>query len=219
MSNKNFVLFKKTHQMEEQINLFLMNIIQAGYLVKQGLERYLNKGADKHFTALKKQVSSLEAENDSLRRQMELDLYHHMLLPDMRSDLIDLLEACDKIINKYETDMILWSVEKPEIPKKLHLPLLQMMTTSLDCVGAFIGGVKSFFSGQDVDDEIQITYALEHQVDVQAIDLKALVFNDKRLNLSRQLQLKEFVYSLEKISDMTEDAADKLKVMGTKHTL
>ena len=219
MENKHFILFKRTRKLEEQITLFLMNIIQAGYLVKQGLENYLKKGVDKHFKDLKNQVSALEAENDALRRQMELDLYNHMLLPDMRSDLIDLLEACDKIINKYETDMILWSLERPDIPKKLHLPLLQMMTTSLDCVGAFIGGVKAFFSGINVDDEIQITYALEHQVDVQAIDLKALTFKDKRLNLARQLQLKEFIYSLEKISDMTEDAADKLKVMKAKHTL
>ena len=219
MENKHFILFKKTRILEEQITLFLMNIIHAGYLVKQGLESYFEKGIDKHFQGLQNQVSSLEKDNDSLRRQMELDLYHHMLLPDMRSDLIDLLEACDKIINKYETDMILWSLEKPDIPKKLHLPLLYMMTTSLDCVGSFIGAVKTFFSGKNVDDEIQMTYALEHQVDVQAMDLKALTFKDKRLNLARQLQLKEFIYSLEKISDMTEDAADKLKVMKAKHTL
>ena len=219
MENKHFILFKRTRRLEEQITLFLMNIIEAGYLVKQGLENYLGKGAGKHFKLLQDKVSELEAENDALRRQMELDLYHHMLLPDMRSDLIDLLEACDKIINKYETDMILWSLERPDIPKKLHLPLLQMVSTSLDCVGSFIGGVKTFFSGANVDDEIQITYALEHQVDVQAMDLKALAFKDKRLNLARQLQLKEFIYSLEKISDMTEDAADKLKVMVAKHTL
>ena len=219
MENNHFILFRKTKKLEEQMTLFLMNIIQAGYLLKQGLDGYLKKGCDKNFKDLKNQVSVLEAENDSLRRQMELDLYHHMLLPDMRSDLIDLLEACDKIINKYETDMILWSLERPKIPNKLHRPLSQMMATSLDCVGAFIGGVKNFFSGRNVDEEIQITYALEHQVDVQAFDLKSLTFKDKKLNLARQLQMKEFIYSLEKISDMTEDAADKLKVMVAKHTL
>ena len=219
MQDNHFILFKRTRVLEGQITLFLMNIIQAGYLVKQGLEGYFQKGANKSFQNLQTQVSSLEAENDALRRQMELDLYHHMLLPDMRSDLIDLLEACDKIINKYETDMILWSLEKPDIPKKLHAPLLKMMSASLECVGAFIGGVKTFFSGANVDDEIQITYALEHQVDLQAMDLKGMVFQDKRLSLARQLQLKEFIYSLEKISDMTEDAADKLKVMKAKHTL
>ena len=219
MENKHFILFKRTHVLEEQITQFLMNIIQAGYLVKQGLESYFEKGVDRHFKVLQAQVSTLEAENDALRRQMELDLYHHMLLPDMRSDLIDLLEACDKIINKYETDMILWALERPNIPKKLHLPILQMMTVSLDCVGSFIGAVKTFFLGKSVNDEIQLTYAMEHRVDVQAIDLKALVFNDKKLNLARQLQLKEFIYSLEKISDMAEDAADKLKVMKAKHTL
>ena len=44
MENKHFILFKRTRRLEEQITLFLMNIIQAGYLVKQGLEIYLQKG-------------------------------------------------------------------------------------------------------------------------------------------------------------------------------
>jgi uncharacterized protein Yka (UPF0111/DUF47 family) len=70
-----------------------------------------------------------------------------------------------------------------------------------------------------VDNEIQNVYNLEHQVDLMAFHLKEAVFADKRLSLARQLQLKDFIYSLEKISDMAEDAADKLKVMVAKHTL
>lgn len=214
-----FILFRKTRTVEEQLNTFLMNITQAGYLFLQALEGYTRKGVDKKFLSLKEKVSSLEAENDTLRRQVELNLYHHMLLPDMRSDLIELLEGCDKIINKYESDLILWSVEKPKIFKKLSLDLIQMTQTDLDCVGGLISGVKSFFSGQFVGNEIQHVYQLEHQVDLQAIALKAKVFSDKKLPLANQLQLKDFIYSLEKISDMAEDVADQLKVIVAKHSL
>ena len=67
-------LFHKTKQTEEHITTFLMNIMQAGYLFLQALESYMAKGCDKKFMELKNQISSLEAENDSLRRQTELNL-------------------------------------------------------------------------------------------------------------------------------------------------
>ena len=138
---------------------------------------------------------------------------------DSEHDLIDLLEGCDKIINKYESDLILWSVEKPKLPNKLSEQLIQMTKTNLNCVGGLIGAVKSFFQGHTIDMEIQHVYQLEHQVDLQAIELKAKVFSDKKLPLAHQLQLKDFIYSLEKISDMAEDVADKLKVIVAKHSL
>lgn len=212
-------LFHKTKQTEEHIATFLMNIMQAGYLFLQALESYMSKGCNKKFIALKDQISSLEAENDSLRRQTELNLYNHMLLPGMRSDIIDLLEGCDKIINKYEADAILWSVERPKLPKNLQPLLKEMVNTDLFCVGCLIGAVKSFFDGNFVDTEIQNVYKMEHQVDLMAIHLKEVVFKSKQLNLAHQLQLKDFIYSLEKISDMAEDTADKLKVMVAKYSL
>jgi predicted phosphate transport protein (TIGR00153 family) len=218
-NNMAISLFRKTKQTEEHVTTFLMNIMQAGYLLLQVLENYMEKGVNKKFIALKNHISTLEGENDDLRRQTELNLYKHMLLPDMRSDIIDLLEACDKIINKYESDVILWSVEKPQLPKAIHTALKEMTCTDLSCVGSLVGAVKSFFAGFPVDNEIQNVYNLEHQVDLMAFHLKEAVFADKRLSLARQLQLKDFIYSLEKISDMAEDAADKLKVMVAKHTL
>ena len=218
MANK-YLLFKKTRMVEDQLNVFLMNILQSGFLLMQALERYLMHGVDKKFMALKERISALEAENDSLRRQVELSLYHHMLLPGMRSDLIELLEGCDKIINKYESEVILWSIEKPRLPKKLFSYLIRMMQTDLNCVGKLVSATKAFFSGESVDIPIQHVYELEHQVDLQAIALKAKIFSDKKMALAHQLQLKEFVYNLEKISDMAEDDADKLKVIVAKHSL
>lgn len=214
-----FKLFRKTIQTEQHIHIFLMNIMEAGFLLLQGLETYMAHGSNRHFMEIKNKISFLESQNDQLRRQVELDLYHHMLLPGMRSDIIDLLEGCDKIINKYESDVILWSVEKPILPKKNHAQIQVMVQTDLECVGALIGAVQGFFAGAGVDEAIQKTYALEHQVDLQAIELKKCVFQKIKTPLAHQLQLKDFIYSLEKISDMAEDTADKLKVMIAKHTL
>ena len=68
---------------------------------------------------LRSEVSHLEATNDSLRREIENQLYAQMIMPDMRSDILKLIEGCDKIINKYETDLILLSIEKTKNPKTI----------------------------------------------------------------------------------------------------
>ena len=69
---------------------------------------------------------------------------------------------------------------------------------------------------------VQISFRkclLEHQVDIQAMELKQMIFQDMKLPLARQLQLKEFIYGIEKISDMSEDMADSLSVFVVKHAV
>ncbi len=212
-------LFRRTQALEGKISTFLMNVIQAGYLFTRAFERYFDDGVSPEFLDLRAKVSALEAENDSLRRDVENQLYAQLLLPDMRSDILKLIESCDKIINKYESDFRLISVERPKVPATLKPDLSQMITTDIHCVSALVSGFKTVMGGTRVSDFIQEVYALEHQVDLQAINLKQKIFQELKLPLARQLQLKEFVYGIEKISDMAEDTADLLSVFMVKHAV
>ena len=212
-------LFKKTKELEGKVSTFIMNIIQSGYLFKSAFEQYFSGGITPSYLDLRAKVSALEAENDSLRREVENQLYAQMLLPDMRSDILQLIEGCDKIINKYESDLILVSVEQPKIPAALKDDIMKMIDVDIHCVSVMASGLKNVIGGINVSDFIQEVYALEHQVDLQAIDLKARVFQELKLPLARQLQLKEFIYSIEKISDMAEDMADLLSVFVVKHAV
>ena len=212
-------LFHKTKVLEEKINLFLNNIIHGGELLILALNCYFKSGNKTKFTHLREKVSSLEAENDALRRDVENKLYAHLLLPDMRSDILGLIEGCDRIINKYETDLILISVEQPKIPTEIQTDLSHMIITNVQCVGALMDSMKAAMAGRSITDIIWAVSVLEHQVDLQAMALKKKVFQDLKLPLSRQLQLKEFIYSIEKISDMAEDMADSLSVFVVKHAI
>ena len=212
-------LFRKTKLLEEKINLFLNNIIHGGELLTLALNCYFKSGVKTKFIHLKEKVSSLEAENDSLRRDVENRLYAHLLLPYMRSDILCMIEGCDKIINKYETDLILISVEQPKIPTEIQDRLSHMIVTNVQCVGALMNGMKAAIAGKSATNVIRDVSVLEHQVDLQAMELKKIVFQDLKLPLARQLQLKEFIYSIEKISDMAEDMADVLSVFMVKHAI
>ncbi len=216
---KKLSFFQHTKILKEKFNTFLMNITTAGIVFNQALVLYLKKQDNKAFMELKNRVSQLEGENDALRREIESDLYRQMLLPGMRSDILDLMEGCDRVINQYEKTVELWSVEHPKIPPDFFEETTLLAHITLDCVSALMSGVQAFLNGQvDIEEEIQECYFLEHKVDEIAVSLKRKVF-EKKLVLARQLQLKEFVTLLEQISDLAEDAADKLKIISVKHAL
>ncbi len=211
-------IFKKTHELEQMIVTFLLNIIQAGIFYDQAMQTYLNEGATGSFSDLVKKVSALEAENDAYRRKIENNLYQYMILPDMRSDILKLLEMCDKVINKYESNLLVVSVEKPKVFSSLKEDLIKIIHWDLECVGSLVSGVRHFFLGKDIKEFTLQTYQFEHKVDECALKLKEMVFNEK-IELARQIQLKEFIYHIEKISDIAEDAADILNIMAVKHAV
>ena len=211
-------IFKKTHELEQMILAFLLNIIQAGIFYDQAMQTYLAEGANDAFADLVKKVSALEAENDSYRRKIENNLYQYMILPDMRSDILKLLEMSDKVINKYESNLLVMSVEKPKVLSSLKDDLIKIIHWDLECVGSLVSGVRNFFLGKEIKEFTLQTYQLEHKVDECALKLKEMVFNEK-IELARQIQLKEFIYHIEKISDIAEDTADILNIMAVKHAL
>ena len=212
-------LFRKTKQLEEKIYQFLTNIDTCGNLFFEAFQLYLKSGDTTRFKTLQKAIDYLEQENDSLRREVENQLYSQMLLPDMRSDILALIEGCDKIINKYQIDITLLSIECPNIPTVLKKEISDLIKTDILCVHQLIEGVNAVLGGQKGSDFIQEVYRLEHRADLQAIALKQRVFQKIRLTLARQLQLREFIYGIEKISDMAEDMADMLSVFGVKHAV
>lgn len=214
-----FVLFKRTREVELKIAEFLTNIIHAGFLFSAGIERYFAKGANVEFTDIVRQVSVFENKNDALRRDVEKQLYIQMILPDVRSDINKLLEGCDRVIDRYEEILILMTAQKIKLPKELHDLLLDMVKSTLECVNALIVAVRCFFSGKSLEEFARQASSLEHQVDGQALALKTQVFNTKKWSLAFQMQLNDYIKSIERISDIAEDVADNVTIMSAKHSL
>ncbi|MBP5344406.1 MAG: DUF47 family protein [Alphaproteobacteria bacterium] len=213
-------LFHKTKQLNDKMTKFLTNIVEAGVIFEKAITIYIHKSVNRDFLKYKQKISELESQNDTLRREIEAELYQQMIIPGMRSDILDLTEGCDAVINQYEALVILWSIEAPKIPANLYPKLQELTHITLNCVQALVQGVQSFLAGQmSVENEIQECYFLEHKIDLLGQDLKLLIFQNKRLNLARQLQLKDMVNNLEELSDKAEDAADKLKIISVKHAL
>ncbi|MBQ4472001.1 MAG: DUF47 family protein [Alphaproteobacteria bacterium] len=216
---KKMSLFRYAKRLNEKFKTFLMNITEAGIVFGEAVSVYMKKQDNRTFMGLKEKISRLESQNDELRRTIEFDLYRQMILPGMRSDILDLMEGCDHVINQYERIVLLWSVEHPKVPVDFSDEVTALIGVTQECVAALVSGVNSFLDGElNVEEEVQHCYFMEHSADLLALSLKEKIFL-KKIPLARQLELKDFIEMLEKISDLAEDAADKLKIISVKHAL
>lgn len=219
MSEHQFILFKRTKEVENKISEFLSNIVHSGFLFALGFEIYLSKGVTSEFNSVCEQVSSHEAKNDELRRTVEIGLYKQMILPDVRSDILRLLEGCDRVINAYEENMLSLSTEQVVIPEKYRDGIHELLKPTADCADALIEAARCFFSGETLT-ELAVSVAdYEHEIDLKVFELKRQIFADKKLELAHKLQLRDMIDRIESISDRAEDVTDRLQVMSVKHSL
>ena len=153
---KKISFFKRAQTLDGKFKTFLMNITTAAVVFCEATDVFLKKQADRHFTQLKNKIQSLESENDKLRREIEAALYRQMILPGMRSDILDLMEACDHVINQYEHVVLMWSIEQIKVPKDFFDDVLKLVAITRDCVGILTTGAKEFFDGGvNVEEEVQ----------------------------------------------------------------
>ena len=84
----------KNHEKElmTSINLFLDNILKINYLFKTLLQKYFEQNFNEVQTVTD-QISKLESECDSLRRDVERRIYSETLIPEIRGDVLE----CSKI--------------------------------------------------------------------------------------------------------------------------
>ena len=212
-------LFHKTKELDHKINEFLDNVSEAGLIYLRAIDVYLDKGFCDEFSKKRQEVTAFEMRNDQLRREVEATLYEHTLLPDSRADVLQLLEAIDRVMNKYESNLYMYAIEKPAVPKNFHVAFKELVQTVVDCVEALVVSSRSFFEmNGEIKNHLHKVMFFEKQADQQGTALKTAFFDDKRLQLAHQRQLQDFEMATENVSDLSEDVADTLTVLAVKRS-
>ena len=111
----------KNHEKElmQSINLFLDNILKINNLFKTLLQKYF----ENQFNDVQKvtdQISDLESECDALRRDVERKIYSETLIPEIRGDVLGMLENLDKIPGQIQGNAHSFNTEKPKVDTELN---------------------------------------------------------------------------------------------------
>lgn len=210
-------LFKRTKALEAEIEEFCDRINQGGLAFRSALSFYLT-GEIEAFEEKHLMVNQLESQADALRRRIEHTLYADMLIPDARGDVLGLLENMDSVLNQCEGTLWSFATEMPHIPEVFAADYANLGVAVVECVDALVASSRRFFrDARSVSDHLHKVFYYEKEADKIATKLKRAIFSSE-LDLSRKLQLRDLVRSIDSIANSTEDVADRLAIYAIKRS-
>ena len=160
-------LFARTKSLENKIDLFHDKIIDAAMTFKKAIRVFLNEKRSENYRKLSKQIKTIEHDADALRRDIENKLYIQNLIPDLRADVLHLVENLDKIINKFDEVTYKFYIEQPDIPAEYHSRVIELCEQVSDCAENMAIASRAFFRDfSTVRDYSQKVYFIEHESDL-----------------------------------------------------
>lgn len=209
--------FKQTNDTINNINTFFDTIDRALIVFKEGTKNYLYNHTEQFNTNLES-MTAFENEADTLRHQIEGNIYSLSSLARVRGDIIRLIENMDDIVDILESSLFQFEIERPYIPAELYADFIKLTELSTMAVESLIPAAKAYFKHpENINEKIHRVYFYEKETDKQAQSLKRKIFHDlNTLKLSEKFHLRYFALHIENLSDAAEKAADQLLIMSIK---
>lgn len=212
-------LFSGTRSLENQIDEFLDKISEAGMVFGHAMRVYLDQGPSDEFDSFLDQAADIERRGDELRRTIEAELYVRTLIPDLRGDVLALLESMDHLVNVYEGDLFRISIQSPDIPEQFHAGYTELVETVMSCVDSVVLAARAFFRDiEAVRDHCSKTIFLETEADKIGTKLQRAIFASS-LPLERKMHLRYFVERIDELANSAEDVADALQIYTIKRRI
>ena len=215
-STRGLTLFRRTKELEHEIDDFLDKLSQSGLLFRRAIEIYVAEGASAEFEEKLNQVNTLESDADTLRRSIEKKLYQHTLIPEFRGDVLGLLENLDSCLNICEGALWAFSTETPDIPKEMGNDFRVLTEQVVMTLESLVLGSRAFFRNiEAVPDHMHKVMFYEKEADKLGTKLKRAIFATE-LPLSRKAHLRNFVDHIDSLANRAEDVADRLAIYTIK---
>lgn len=210
-------IFKTSKSVALSIDEFFDKIDLGTLNFKKGVQNYID-GNLNEFAQNLKSISVLESEADTIQRKIENDFYLHSLMPNYASDILNLLESVDDIIDMSKDVLSQFDVETPHMPeaiKKEYSELVELTAKSAENV---VPAARIFFTSPDaVKDRIQKVLFYHRETDALSNKIKRKIFQEfDSLKLSEKIHLRYFALHIEQVSDTCKNIAHQLSSLVIK---
>ncbi|MEN8115444.1 MAG: DUF47 family protein [Bacteroidota bacterium] len=210
-------IFKSSKSVALSIDNFFDKIDLGTLNFKKGVVNYI-EGNTSEFAQNLKSISILESEADSIQRNIENDFYLHSLMPNYASDILNLLESVDDIIDMSKDVVSQLDVETPHIPEAVKKDYIELADLSAKSVENVLPAARIFFTQPDkVKDSIQKVLFYHRETNTLSTNLKRKIFQEfDTLKLSEKLHLRYFALHIEQVSDVAKVVAQQLSSLVIK---
>jgi len=219
MKTSKLALFSKTKTMEGLIDDFLDQVSNGGMKFEQGIGTYIDSGAEGHCKDLVLQLRRIEGEGNRLRRTIEVQLHTEMLIPDLRGDVLSLMEDLNHLLGLAEDIFLAVTVERPAVDPPYQADFKLMTSHAVKTLEAAVLAARAFFRNLSaVHDHLNKVGFHEEEVDQIATRLKRAIFASD-LGLAERMHLRYFVDKIDSLADEAEDVGDWLAIYSIKRSI
>ncbi len=212
------IIFKKEKEVIELILKHVEKVEECLSTVVTTIEAYLLDDLNSAKN-LGRQVDSLESEADMIRHDIRDKLYSGAYMPLIREDIYKLVECIDTVANAAEKCCDVFLNQRPAIPKDMKPNFLDAIRKSLGIGESLKNAVLCYIKGEcsiEVARHHAMTIGVkESEVDKIEWDLTKKIFISP-LEYSHKLHLRRCLESIVEVSDLAEDAADRLELVTLK---
>jgi predicted phosphate transport protein (TIGR00153 family) len=212
-------LFGAQHEIEAKLAEYLRQMETMAVDMQRAIETYLGQETGE-FHRVFERINDAEHRLDTLRREIEEEIYGKRLLPDTRGDILALLESMDKIPNRIQSLTREIAIQMIQVPQYLHPSLINLAGRGGEIVHVLARTAQAFLDKpHEVKQGAKALSDHEHEGDATEQEALALTFGDQGLELSRKLQLRRLIDDLGSICDIAEDVGDRLVIAALKRLL
>lgn len=210
-------IFKTSKSVAISIDEFFDKIDLGILNFTKGANNYVN-GNIAEFDQNLKTINILEKDADSIKRRIENEFYLHSLMPNYSSDILNLLESVDDIMNMSKDVLNQFDVETPHIPELIKKDFLELISVTSKSAENALPAARIFFTSPDeVKDKIQKVLFYNREADVLSNNIKRKIFQEfDSLRLSEKIHLRYFALHIEQVSDAAKNIAHQLSSLVIK---
>jgi predicted phosphate transport protein (TIGR00153 family) len=143
-------LFKKQKEVENLIGEYVRAVEIAQEMFLQSMETYLQEGrCTPTFEVLVAETHKAESRCDDIQEKIVRLLFEKALVPDLRGDLLKLLETADEIPDQFDRVLAMVCNQKIVLPEALGPDVRELLTLSLEACSFAVESVRSLLERGD----------------------------------------------------------------------
>lgn len=212
------IIFKKEKEVINLISEHADKMEECLLTAIKTIQAYLNGNIDE-AKKLGRDTDKIELQADLIRHDIRSKLYYGAYMPLLREDIYKLVESVDMVANSAEKCCDFFLNQRPNIPDFLKPDYLEVVEESLGVSGplkhallCYLEGICPIEVSRQHAKEIGI---LESKVDQIEWQITKKIFSSD-LDFSQKIHLRLCLETIVEVSDIAEDAADRLELVTLK---
>ena len=210
------LLFKKEHRLESLFFNYLENLTKIEEHFLRAFNMCLKKGQCHDFAFLIEQTHKYESKADDIRDEINELMYSRALIPELREDIMSLLERVDEIPRTMELILNIMFTQKITIPDFLALEAKDIVRISIESCHLMGRQIEVMFKKKEGVRSLMATID-QNETHCDHIEQRMIIrLFESDLDPFLKLQLKELIVAMGEISDQADRVSKRVNILTMK---